>query len=181
MFIYLIYSLFGRTTTNITLIDDDEENSNNTIESDSTNTLSEETEDDTPHMKRKRTSSNSEQRKLYETITKTLNDNHIRKIEIMQQAMQTKPTTELDLFFASIGKTMEKLHAIDQAKIKLQISQIVSQYEMALLEEHQVADTSMLSYQSHSQRNQELHRQYDGFYEKYDNLSINENSTLTRL
>lgn len=45
-----------------------------------------------------------------------------------------KPQNELELFFGSMCKTVEKFDALDQAKIKFEISQIVSQYEMAQIQ-----------------------------------------------
>lgn len=76
--------------------------------------------------------------KLFETFTKTLKDNHTHKMNLFHQAIETsKPLTELELFFSSICKTVEKLKPIDQAKMKMQISSIVAQAELAELQSSQ--------------------------------------------
>lgn len=79
-------------------------------------------------IKRKRTSSNGEQIKIFESIAKTFKDNQTKKFEIFQQAM--RPQTELELFFASMCKTVEKLGPVEQARVKFEISRIVGNAEI---------------------------------------------------
>lgn len=85
-------------------------------------------------IKRRRSSSTGDQMKIYETLAKTLNETHSQKLNLIHQAIEsTKSQSELELYFSSICKTVEKLSPIDQAQIKLQISNIVSQAELAQL------------------------------------------------
>lgn len=90
-------------------------------------------EDDDSHdyiqpMKRRRSSSNSEHMKMLETVTRCIKDNNSKKLEMFQQAIQ--PQTELELYFASICKTVEKFQPMAQAKIKMEINQLIGRYEM---------------------------------------------------
>lgn len=124
----MIAFFFIRTTTNITSNDEDSnQDSIITIQN-----SDDEEKENVPFLKRRRSSSNSDQMKIFETIAKTIKENHSRKIELINQ-MQ-KPQNELELFFASMCKTVEKFDALDQAKIKFEISQMVSQYEMTQIQ-----------------------------------------------
>lgn len=133
-----------RTTTNIGINDDgSSQDGIITIQN-----SDDEEKENVQCLKRRRSSSNSDQIKIFETIAKTIKENHSRKIDLINQ-MQ-KPQNLLELFFASMCKTVEKFEALDQAKIKLEISQIVSQYEMAQI---QAANNSRIvhvsTYQHH--------------------------------
>lgn len=88
------------------------------------------------HYKRRRSSSTGERIKMVETFTKTLKDNHIQKMHMLQQAVESsnKPQSELELYFSSICKTVEKLPPLEQAKLKMQISNIVCQAELSQLQ-----------------------------------------------
>lgn len=52
-------------------------------------------------------------------------------MEMFQQVIQ--PQTELDLFFASICKTVQKFEPMSQARIKIEINQLIGRYELAHL------------------------------------------------
>lgn len=87
---------------------------------------------------KRRRSSSCDQMKLYESFAKTLKDNHSQKMNLINQAIESsKPQTELELYFSSICKTVEKLSPIEQAKIKMHVSNIVSQAELAQLQANQ--------------------------------------------
>lgn len=90
-------------------------------------------------LKRRRSSSSNEQMKFFEMLAKNMQENQSKKMEIFQQAIN--PQTELELFFASLCKTVEKFDALEQAEVKIQLTNsIVSQAELAHLEK---AATSM--------------------------------------
>lgn len=97
-----------------------------------------EEENDFRSHKRKRNTSNSEQMKIFEVITKTLKENNSKKIEMFQK-MQADSQSELELFFSCICKTVEKFSPIEQARVKMQISKTVSQCELARLETYNYA------------------------------------------
>lgn len=80
---------------------------------------------------KKRRSSNGEQFKLIETITKEIKENQTKKFDLFQQFTKQ---SELELFFSSLCKTVEKFTAVEQAKIKIELSNIVGQHELAHLE-----------------------------------------------
>lgn len=80
---------------------------------------------------KKRRSSNGEQFKLIETITKEIKENQTKKFDLFQQFTKQ---SELELFFSSLCKTVEKFTAIEQAKIKIELSNIVGQHELSHLE-----------------------------------------------
>lgn len=85
--------------------------------------------DATQPSKRKRSLSNSSDHlKLIENIAKSIKENQSKKLEIFQQAVQ--PQSELELFFAAICKTVEKFDPMAKAKLKIEISHIVSQAEL---------------------------------------------------
>lgn len=114
-----------RTTTNITLDDDVQtieacENPEEVLDVDESSYFQ--------TMKRRRSSSNSEQMKLIETVTKCIKDNNAKKFEMFQQAI--KPQNELELYFASVCKTVEKFQPMVKAKIKMEINQLISRYEL---------------------------------------------------
>lgn len=141
--------LFHRTTSNIAFDDINE------IDGCSTFTISDDEMNETNKenmapVKRRRSSSTGDQMKLFETFAKSLKDNHSQKMCMLQNAMETtKPQTELELYFSSICKTVEKLHPIEQSKIKMQISNIVNQAELAQLQSSQ----PNLNYYPHNYEN----------------------------
>lgn len=66
-----------------------------------------------------------------------MKENHAQKLELLQKSIEPiKQQTDLELFFGSICKSVEKLHPIEQTRIKMQISQIVGQAELAQLQSH---------------------------------------------
>lgn len=126
VFFYFNYS-FYRTITNIAADDSDEdyqENGSNV------------SDENTAPMKRRRSSSSGDQLKV---IAHALKENGIKRNEIIQQIMEParKEQTELELFFCSICKTVEKLSPLEQAKLKMQISNLVSHAELSQLENSQ--------------------------------------------
>lgn len=93
------------------------------------------TADDILPMKRRRSSSNGDQLKIFENIAQSIKDNSCKRNEIIQKILSdSKQETELDLFFGAICKTVSKFSPFDQAKIKMKISNIVSETELAHLE-----------------------------------------------
>lgn len=74
----------------------------------------------------------NEQIKIFESIAKDMKENQTKKLDLIQQIIQ--PKTEIDLFFASISKTVEKFSPLEQAKVKISISNIVSEMEISHLE-----------------------------------------------
>lgn len=73
--------------------------------------------------------------KIFENIAQTLKENGLKRSELFQQMMEPakKEQTELELFFCSMCKTVEKFSPFEQAKMKMQISHMVSQVELAQL------------------------------------------------
>lgn len=96
---------------------------------------------DSHSIKRRRSSSNGDTIKLFESLSKTLKKNNAKRIEAFQQVAE--PQSEIQLYFGSICKTVEKFTPIDQAKIKIEISRIVSQFELAHLEKLEQSDILM--------------------------------------
>lgn len=97
--------------------------------------------EDSHSIKRRRSSSNGDTIKLFESLSKTLKENNAKKIEAFQQVAQ--PRSEMQLYFGSICKTVEKFTPIDQVKIKIEISRIVSQFELAHFEKMEQSDILM--------------------------------------
>lgn len=122
------FSIHFRTTTNILFNDDD--NSTESVEF--VPISGGDDVDFVQPTKRRRTSSNGEQMKIFETFTKTIQENHVKKLEMFQQVM--KPQSEMELFFASLCKTCEKFNPIEKAKLKMELSRIVSQMELEHLQ-----------------------------------------------
>lgn len=117
--------MFNRTITNIPSgieanLDDD--------------SIAIEDEENQP-MKRRRSSSNGEQSKIFENIAHTLKENNFKRNELIQKILaDSKAQSELELYFGSICKTVERFSLIEQARVKMQISQIVSQAELSHFE-----------------------------------------------
>lgn len=123
MYILINFHSF-RTITNISLLCDDDDSMDFTDDT-SSDFL-------TKHTSKRPKKSNNEQLRIFESIAQDMKESQSKKIEIFQQIMH--PKSELELFFASICKTVEKFGALEQAKTKVAISQIVSQMEISHLE-----------------------------------------------
>lgn len=87
-------------------------------------------------IKRRRSSSTGDQLKIFESVAKALKDNQNQRMGMYQSTVEV-PQTELELYFSSICKTVEKLPPIEQTKIKMQVSNIVNQAELAQLQPSQ--------------------------------------------
>ncbi|XP_055308526.1 uncharacterized protein LOC129572566 [Sitodiplosis mosellana] len=126
-FIDEIVTVNKKTTTNIAGKEDEKENViDDDIGSD---------EEYFPRVKRRRSSSNSDHLKFMENIAQTMKENNTKRNEILQHMLtEQKPQSELELFFSSICKTVEKFSPIDQVRVKMQINQMVSETELAILE-----------------------------------------------
>lgn len=121
----IIISFSIRTTTNTNI-------KNDIFEVDEENNVGE--NDETQHTsKRKRSNSNgSEHLKIIENIAKTTKENQTKKMEMFHQAVQ--PQSELELFFSSICKTVEKFNDLTKARLKIEISKVVSEEELKHLQ-----------------------------------------------
>lgn len=114
--------MFFRTTTNIDTPDENVDD----YASD---------EENIRPTKRRRSSSNGDQMKLLENIANTFKDSNMKRNDLIQHIMkESKQPNELEVYFNSICLTVGKLDPLEQVKIKMQISQIVSQAELAQLE-----------------------------------------------
>lgn len=111
----------NRTTTNIDVDDDDAIFINEDFGAD-------DSRDFEKKAKRQR-SNNSDQMKMFEILSNDMKQNQMKKMELLHQAIQ--PRNELELFFSSVCKTVEKFTPLDQAKVKSTISRIVSDMEIA--------------------------------------------------
>lgn len=138
---HLFYLFFfsDRTTSNIIFDDISSENGAVSLTVSEDEDKSNDSKENKPLQKRRRSSSasSSDQMRIYESFAKTMRENHNEKMNMIQQLQDSKSQTELECYFASICKTVEKFPPIEQAKVKLQISQIVSQIEIAQLESNQ--------------------------------------------
>lgn len=122
----------SRTTTNIQ-IDTIEDEA--VVPSDDCMICDNFVDENLPPMKRRRSSSTGDQTRIFESIAKTMKENHSKKLDMLEKAM--KPQSELELFFASMCKSVEKLDAIEQIKVKMEISRIVNNAELSSLEKTQ--------------------------------------------
>lgn len=138
-------TLFSRTTTNISLGANDDTSTLDGIVPDEEVVMVDSTDDQClPPVKRRRCSSGSgEQMRFFESISKSLEENQSKKFELIQQVM--RPQSDLELFFASMCKTVEKFDLIEQAKIKIEVSRIVSNSELAHLEKANNQNRVMMS------------------------------------
>lgn len=73
-----------------------------------------EKKENVPLQKRRRSSSNSDQMRIYESFAKTMRENHNEKINLIQQLQDPKPQTELECYFNAICKTVEKFPPIER-------------------------------------------------------------------
>lgn len=80
----------------------------------------------------KKRRSNNDQLKVFENMAKDMKESQMKKMEFIQQIVQ--PKTELELFFASACKTVERFTPLEQAKVKMSVSKIVSEMEFSHLE-----------------------------------------------
>lgn len=70
-----------------------------------------------------------------EDLSKVMQKNQEKKLDLLEKIIQKSPEkTDLDLFFISISKTVKKFPIRDQALLKIQIQQIVSEKEIAHLD-----------------------------------------------
>lgn len=85
--------------------------------------------------KRRRSSSNGEQMKIFENIAQSFKENNSMRNDLIQKIFSDKkePQSEMELFFLSMCRTVEKFSPLEQATLKMQISQIVSQVELSHL------------------------------------------------
>lgn len=81
--------------------------------------------------KRKRTSSSSGDIKCFVDEFKGTQS---RKLELLEKIIETPEKSELELFFASICKTVQKFTPLEQAKIKMKITETVNVAEIKHLE-----------------------------------------------
>lgn len=65
-------------------------------------------------------------------------------MDFLEKVLQ--PQNEMELFFASMCKTVQKFNPLDQAKTKLAISRIVGDMEIANIE-NSIAASGLLSSQ----------------------------------
>lgn len=135
----------SRTTTNIQ-IDTIEDEA--VVPNDDCGISDDFTDEHLPPMKRRRSSSTGEQTRMFENIAKTIKENHNKKIEILEQAM--KPQSDLQLFFASMCKSAEKLDPIEQIKVKMEISRIINNAELSQLEKRSDRSDVLLSVQTNA-------------------------------
>lgn len=88
-------------------------------------------------VKRRRNHSGGEQSKGIELIAQQIKDAQARKMELLEKMVTSngnQEQSELQLFFASMCKTVEKFTPLNQAKIKMQITKIVNEMEILHLE-----------------------------------------------
>lgn len=86
-----------------------------------------------PSKKRKSDSSNELINQLAQTQS--------RKLDLLEQLVATpSEQSELDLFFASICKTVAKLNALEQAQLKMEIIKSVNTAEISHLRSLSVDD-----------------------------------------
>lgn len=64
-----------------------------------------------------------------------------------------RPQSELELFFASMCKTVEKFDPMEQAKIKIEVSRIISNTELAHIQKSNNQNNVILSVNTQSQNN----------------------------
>lgn len=128
-FLLIILFSYSRTTTNIPSDEGSDWSEENDMNHENP---SDEDEPLFKPKKKRRKNSNGEQMKVLENFTNNFKETQAKKLELFQKAIQ--PHTELELFFSSICKTVEKLNPIDQAKLKNQISNIVTEFELTHLE-----------------------------------------------
>lgn len=76
----------------------------------------------------------SDQNKNLEVLTQHLKDSQNKKMELLEKMIAApQEQSELQLFFASICKTVEKFTLLDQAIIKMDIIKIVNEMEISHL------------------------------------------------
>lgn len=71
----------------------------------------------------------------FENFRKEIQMNQEKKFDLIQKIVQKSPEkSDLELFFNSMFKTVQKFTPKDQAVLKIKIYQIVSEKEMSYLE-----------------------------------------------
>lgn len=132
MLIILFFANF-RTITNIGINDDVDDVLNGHLDLDLGVAEIDDDECDFQLNKKRKNSSNGDHVKVFESIAKSIKDNHSKKIELFEKVVN-RPHSEIELFFMSISKTVEKFNPIEQTKVKIEISRIVNQLELAHFE-----------------------------------------------
>lgn len=90
----------------------------------------------TPAKKQK--SSTSEQWSQFDNLRRDMQKNNDKKLDLIQKIVQKSPEkTDLELFFNSISKTVQKFTPKDQAVLKIKIYQLVSEKEISNLDNTQ--------------------------------------------
>lgn len=131
------------TTSNITLHDqsvNDSMNSSSNVSIDSSNNLSTNADEhpDTianePPAKQRKLNPKS-QLSQFEIFRDEMIKNQDKKLNLIEKIVQKSPEkSDLELFFNSIFKTVQRFTRRDQAVLKIKIHQIVSEKEMSYLE-----------------------------------------------
>lgn len=67
-------------------------------------------------------------------FTEEMKENQNKKFELLEKLSQAPEQSDLELFFSSVCKTVQKFSAKDQALIKMRIHQIVNEKEISYLE-----------------------------------------------
>lgn len=104
-------------------------------------------EDDFHPIKRRRSSSQGDQTKMLENIAQSMKENSSKRNELIEKLLSgSQRSSELELFFSSICKTVERLCWIDQARLKLKISQLVNEAEMAHIEKLELGTSTQMAF-----------------------------------
>lgn len=124
----ILFFTFDRTITNIVNLDDED---GSVCIDDACSTIA----DEIVPLKRRRSSSNGDQIRIFENIAQSIKENGTKRSEMIQKILSdSKQETELELFFGSICKTVSKFTPFDQAKMKMRIQNLVSETELAHIE-----------------------------------------------
>lgn len=92
--------------------------------------------------KRQKSNPAGDQTKQIQLLTREFGDSQRKKIDLLERIVSAPQQNELELFFASICKTVEKLTAIDQVKIKMKVTQIVHDIELARLQTYSILEST---------------------------------------
>lgn len=63
-------------------------------------------------------------------IAQQMRNSQTRKLDIIEKMIATPPQSDLELFFASMCKTVEKFSPINQAEIKMNVTKLVNEAEI---------------------------------------------------
>lgn len=89
---------------------------------------------DSAPKRRRVTSSTSSATENLKYIVNEMKDTQSRKFELLEKIVDTPEKSELELFFASICMTVQKLTPLEQARTKMDILQIVNRAEIRHIE-----------------------------------------------